>query len=65
MKFSDKFERLNLYKVLDSHKNYLEDEEPEEKAKVNINLKKLNLNVVDNEIQDSTMLNDKGYAKQS
>lgn len=60
MKFSDSFEKLNLYKVLDSNKDYLENEEPNEKDKVNLELKGLNLDVVDGEIQDSNMKNNKG-----
>ena len=63
MKFSDKFPKLNIYKVIDVNKDYLEDEELEEDGngvKVKRELGKFNLNVVNNEIQDATLLNSTG-----
>jgi hypothetical protein len=63
MKFSDKFPKLNLYKVIDVNKDYLEDEDLEvdgNGVKVKRELGKFNLNVVNNEIQDATLLNSTG-----
>jgi hypothetical protein len=63
MKFSDKFPKLNLYKVIDVNKDYLEDEDLEvdgNGVKVKRELGKFNLNVVDGEIQDATLLNSTG-----
>ena len=63
MKFSDKFPKLNLYKVINVNKDYLEDEDLEvdgNGVKVKRELGKFNLNVVNNEIQDATLLNSTG-----
>ena len=55
MTFSDKFPKLNIYKVIDSDKDHLEDEQPDENdAQFKSDLDNLNLKVQDGNIEGST-----------
>ena len=66
MKFSDKFPKLNIYKVLDSDKDHLEDEQPEEQnAKFKADVDNYNVNVDDGNIEEAVAKETKGYLKES